>query len=68
MYFDFLKLSPSLSPTYVIIGWVIIMMDLEKIVKDLCSYPQELEWFEFKESWYEPTIIGEYFSALSNPC
>lgn len=42
------------------------MIDLHSVVQELCSYPQELEWFEFKENWYEPAAIGEYISALSN--
>ncbi|MCD8106122.1 MAG: ATP-binding protein [Lachnospiraceae bacterium] len=39
---------------------------LIKIVKELISLPNEEEWFEFKENWYEPAGIGEYISSLSN--
>lgn len=41
-------------------------MDLNKIVKELIAYPTEINWFEFKENWYEPNGIGEYISSLSN--
>ena len=36
------------------------------IIKELLSYPTEEEWFESKENWYQPDVIGEYISALSN--
>ncbi|WP_270707271.1 hypothetical protein [Clostridium fessum] len=26
----------------------------------------EQEWFEFKENWFQPEVLGEYVSALSN--
>lgn len=39
---------------------------LEEILKDLCSYENEQEWFEFKENWFEADKLGEYISALSN--
>ena len=42
------------------------MPSLEELVLDLVSYPTEQEWFEFKESWYNPHALGEYISALSN--
>jgi len=42
------------------------MEDIIELVKGLCDYDQELEWFEFKENWFEPTEIGEYISAISN--
>lgn len=39
---------------------------LVHIVKDLTEYPEEQEWFEFKENWYDHDGIGEYISSLSN--
>ena len=42
------------------------MVDLEAIVKSLTKYTSEEEWFEFKENWCEPHILGEYISAISN--
>lgn len=39
---------------------------LVQIIKELVSYTSEEEWFEFKESWYNPNGIGEYISSLSN--
>lgn len=42
------------------------MIDYAKVVRDLASHPTEEEWFEFKESWFEPRALGEYVSALSN--
>lgn len=41
-------------------------MDGEKIIKELCEYPHEREWFEFKSNWFQPEALGEYVSALSN--
>lgn len=41
-------------------------MELEDIVKELIGYAAEEEWFEFKDSWYDPTEIGAYISSLSN--
>ena len=40
--------------------------DLTLIVKELCEYDSEREWFEFKENWYEAEELGQYISALSN--
>ena len=40
--------------------------DLIVLVDRLRREPYETEWLEFKENWYEPQVIGEYFSALSN--
>ena len=40
--------------------------DLIALVDRLRREPHETEWLEFKENWYEPQVIGEYFSALSN--
>ena len=36
------------------------------LIKDLIAHQYEEEWFEFKVNWYEPKILGEYISALSN--
>ncbi len=41
-------------------------MDIQSIVKELCAYSDEQEWFEFKENWFQPEALGEYVSALSN--
>lgn len=41
-------------------------MDLEKKVRELIAYPNERNWFEFKENWYEPSALGEYISSMSN--
>lgn len=35
------------------------------LINELIKYP-EVEWLEFKDSWYDPNGIGEYISALSN--
>ena len=40
--------------------------DLGIIIKELCEYDSEREWFEFKENWYEADQLGQYISALSN--
>jgi len=42
------------------------MSKISELLNELCSYPTEREWFEFKENWYEPVQLGEYISALSN--
>lgn len=36
------------------------------LINELCHYPSEREWFEFKSNNHEPHLIGEYISALSN--
>lgn len=36
------------------------------LIKDLVAHKYEEEWFEFKVNWFEPRILGEYVSALSN--
>jgi hypothetical protein len=41
-------------------------MDIKSIVKELCAYGDEQEWFEFKENWFQPDTLGEYVSAMSN--
>ncbi len=43
-----------------------MIMSLEDIVLNLCSYDDEQEWFEFKENWFQADALGEYVSALSN--
>jgi ATP-dependent DNA helicase RecG len=40
--------------------------DLIALIDRLRREPHEAEWLEFKENWYEPQVIGEYFSALAN--
>lgn len=40
--------------------------DLIGLIDRLRSEPYEQEWFEFKSNNYEPQLIGEYLSALSN--
>lgn len=42
------------------------MSKISQLLKELCSYPTEREWFEFKENWYEKDQLGQYISALSN--
>ena len=37
-----------------------------KILEELISHKTENEWIEFKVDNYEPQLIGEYISALSN--
>ena len=41
-------------------------MNIKDLVKDLIDHRYEEEWFEFKVNWFEPKILGEYVSALSN--
>jgi len=40
--------------------------EFENLVDELLSYGCENEWIEFKKDNYEPHLIGEYISALSN--
>lgn len=42
------------------------MFEVKELVKELCEYDSEREWFEFKENWFEPVELGEYISAISN--
>lgn len=42
------------------------MRDILNLVKNLCAYETEREWFEFKVNWFEPVQLGEYISAISN--
>jgi len=39
---------------------------LRSLIKDLCQYPNETEWLEFKHNNANPEQIGEYISALAN--
>ena len=39
---------------------------LRNLVIELAKYPQETEWIEFKKNKIDPSVIGEYVSALSN--
>lgn len=41
-----------------------MQIGLIKTVYELISHPNEEEWFEFKENWYEPAGIGEYISSM----
>lgn len=36
------------------------------LLEELRALPKEREWVEFKENNYNPQLIGEYISALSN--
>lgn len=40
--------------------------ELIRLLKQLTALEFETEWVEFKENNYEPELIGEYISALSN--
>ena len=45
------------------------MMDNQyyvSLVYELSKLPAETEWVEFKENYDDPSMIGEYLSALSN--
>ncbi len=39
---------------------------LQGLLRELRALPQETEWVEFKQDYYDPQDIGEYISALSN--
>ncbi|HEY1499060.1 MAG TPA: ATP-binding protein [Acidobacteriaceae bacterium] len=39
---------------------------LTSLLRELCKYPTETEWVEFKHNDADPQQIGEYISALSN--
>lgn len=39
---------------------------LKNLVEELRKFPKETSWLEFKRNFYEPQVIGEYISALSN--
>lgn len=40
--------------------------NLDKLVRQLCMYPDETPWLEFKHNNYDPQMIGEDISALAN--
>jgi len=40
--------------------------ELKLLIEELRALSKENEWTEFKENYYEPQLIGEYISALSN--
>src|SRR3989338_11592832 len=40
--------------------------EFQELVEELIRYSCENEWIEFKENNFEPHLIGEYLSALSN--
>ena len=42
------------------------MENLDILVKELCQYPTETQWLEFKHNNCEPNMIGEDISALAN--
>lgn len=39
---------------------------MDKLVRQLCMYPDETPWLEFKHNNYDPQMIGEDISALAN--
>jgi ATP-dependent DNA helicase RecG len=39
---------------------------LGSLLRELCKYPNETEWVEFKQNDKDPEQIGQYISALSN--
>ena len=42
------------------------MKNLEKLVDELRKYDSENYWLEFKHNNYDPDMIGQDISALSN--
>jgi predicted HTH transcriptional regulator len=40
--------------------------ELNSLLKELRSWPNETEWLEFKVNQQDPNDIGEYISAISN--
>ena len=42
------------------------MENLDKLVRRLCTYPDETPWLEFKHNNYDPEMIGQDISALAN--
>jgi len=40
--------------------------ELKILIEELRALSKENEWAEFKESYYDQQLIGEYLSALSN--
>ena len=42
------------------------MENLEILVRELCKYPEETQWLEFKHNNCDPYMIGQDISALAN--
>ena len=42
------------------------MRNLERLILELCKFPVETEWIEFKHNNYTPDMIGQDVSALAN--
>lgn len=42
------------------------MENLDLLIKELCKYPNETPWLEFKHNNYNPDMIGKDISALAN--
>ena len=42
------------------------MENLDRLIIELCKYPNETPWIEFKHNNYEPFMIGCDISALAN--
>lgn len=42
------------------------MENLERLIGELCTYPNETGWIEFKHNNYDPHMIGKDISALAN--
>ena len=42
------------------------MNTVADVFLECLSYPEEREWFEFKENLFDRDTVGEYISALSN--
>lgn len=42
------------------------MENLDKLVRHLCTYPDETPWLEFKYNNYDPEMVGQDISALAN--
>lgn len=42
------------------------MENLDRLICQLCTYPDETPWIEFKHNNYEPEMIGKDISALAN--
>jgi len=40
--------------------------ELHALLDRLRAEPRETEWLEFKTNSYEPQLLGEYLSALSD--
>jgi len=41
-------------------------IDIPSLVKRLCEYPKEMEWFEFKSNHVPPEKLGQTVSAIAN--